>query len=139
VKDGKLTYGYNYVADQRFKVQAQSTVPAGDHVLSFAFKPTGAPDIARGKGTPATVTLLVDGKVVGSGDLPVTIPLSLGLGAGVCVGSDSGSPVMLADEYLPPFAYTGTIHKALVDVSGEDIGDPEERVKAYLKAAMARQ
>ena len=139
VKDGRLTYGYNYVAGERFKVQAESVVPAGDHVLSFAFEPTAAPDIAKGKGTPARITLYVDGKEVGMGDLPVTIPLNLGLGAGVCIGSDNGSPVMLADEYTPPFAYGGTVHRVFVDVSGEDIGDPEERAQAYLKAAMARQ
>ena len=79
---------------------------------------------------PATITLFVDGKPVGSGDLPVTIPLSLGLGAGICIGSDSGSPVMT--DYDPPFAFTGTIKKALVDVSGEPIEDREAQVRMYL-------
>lgn len=139
VSDGKLTYGYNYVADQRFKVTSTSAVPPGDHVLSFAFVPTGKPDIANGKGTPARIALYVDGHEVGTGDLPVTIPLSLGLGAGVCIGADSGSPVMLEDAYKPPFAYAGTIHKAFVDVSGEVIEDPAALAEAYLKAAMARQ
>src|SRR3546814_8074762 len=45
-----------------------------------------------GLGTPATVRLFVDGKEVGKGDLPVTIPLSLGLGAGAAIGADPGSP-----------------------------------------------
>jgi arylsulfatase A-like enzyme len=139
MKDGKLTYGYNYVADQRFKVQSDSTVPPGEHVLSFEFTPTGKADFGKGKGTPANIQLFVDGKKVGEGDLPVTIPLSLGLGAGVTIGSDSGSPVMLADEYKPPFAFTGTVRKALIDVSGEPHEDKEEAAKAYLKMAMARQ
>jgi len=94
VQGGKLTYGYNYVADQRFKVQSDKAIPEGDHIFSFEFKPTGKADIAKGKGVPASVTLLVDGAPVGKGDLPVTIPLSLGLSAGVCVGSDAGAPVM---------------------------------------------
>ena len=139
VKDGKLTYGYNYVADQRFKVQSDTAVPPGSHVLSFEFTPTGQADVAKGKGTPANIRLFVDGEKVGEGDLPVTIPLSLGLGGGVTVGSDNGSPVMLADEYQPPFAFTGTVHKALVDVTGEALEDKEEAIKAYLKMAMARQ
>ena len=29
VQDGKLTYGYNYVADQRFKVQSDEPIPEG--------------------------------------------------------------------------------------------------------------
>jgi hypothetical protein len=37
---------------------------------------------------------LVDGAPVGQGDLPVTIPLSLGLSGSACVGSDAGAPVM---------------------------------------------
>ena len=139
IKDGKLTYGYNYVAEQRFRIQSDRAVPAGDHVLSFEFVPTGPADVAHGKGTPATVTLFVDGEKVGQGDLPKTIPLQLGLSSGVAIGSDNGSPVMLAEEYKPPFAYTGTIHKALVDVTGEALEDKEEAIKAYLKVAMARQ
>jgi arylsulfatase len=133
VKGGKLTYGYNYVADQRFKVQSNGGgVPEGDHVFSFEFTPTGDPDIAHGKGTPARIKLFVDGKSVGEGDLPVTIPLQPGLGGGVCLGADAGSPVMLAEDYAPPFLFTGTIKKALVDVSGELVEDKEAQIRMYL-------
>lgn len=137
VQDGKLTYGYNYVADQRFKVQADSTVPEGDHVFSFQFTPTGKPDFAKGKGTPARIELLVDGKAVGGGDIPVTIPLTPGLAAGVSVGADSGAPVM--EDYDPPFRFSGVVKKALVDVSGVSVEDKQASIEAYLKAAMARQ
>lgn len=98
VKDGKLTYGYNYVADQRFKVEASIGNPEGDHVFSFEFTPTGKPDLQNGKGVPANVKLFIDDKVVGEGDLPVAIPIQLGLGAGVVTGADTGSPVMLAQD-----------------------------------------
>jgi arylsulfatase len=137
VQDGKLTYGYNYVADQRFTVRADSAVPEGEHVLSFEFTPTGKPDIAKGKGTPAAIKLYVDGKQVGAGDLPVTIPLSMGLAAGVSLGTDAGSPVM--EDYPAPFTFTGAVKRALIDVSGENIEDKEAVAKAYLAAAMARQ
>jgi arylsulfatase len=131
MQDGKLTYGYNYVADKRFKVQSNSgKVPEGDHIFSFEFTPTGKPDIPKGKGVPANVKLFVDGKPVGSGDLPVTIPISLGLAAGVCIGSDSGSPVMT--DYEAPFAFTGTVKKALIDVSGEAVEDMEAKMRMYL-------
>jgi arylsulfatase len=130
VEDGKLTYGYNYVADQHFKVQADSAIPEGDHIFSFEFTPTGAPDIAHGRGVPANIKLLVDGAPVGTGDLPVTIPLTLGLAAGVSVGQDAGSPVMT--DYTPPFAFSGTIHKALVDVSGDAVEDKQAQMKMYL-------
>jgi arylsulfatase len=133
IKDGKLTYGYNYVADKRFKVEAKSAgIPEGDHVFTFEFTPTGKPDIAKGKGVPANIKLFVDGKQAGSGDLPVTIPISLGLAAGVSVGADSGSPVMMAEDYTPPFRFTGTVKKVLLDVSGEVTENLEAKVRMYL-------
>lgn len=131
VQDGKLTYGYNYVSDQRFKVQSNGAgIPEGDHIFSFEFTPTGKPDIPKGKGVPASIKLLIDGKPIATGDLPVTIPLSLGLSAGVCVGADAGSPVM--EDYRPPFAFTGTVKKVLVDVTGEAVEDKEAQMKMYL-------
>lgn len=131
IDDGKLTYGYNYLADQRFKVLSNGKgIPEGDHIFSFEFTPTGKPDIPRGKGVSANVKLLIDGKQIASGDLPVTIPLSLGLAAGVCVGADLGSPVM--EDYVPPFSFTGTVKKVLVDVTGEAVEDKEAQMRMYL-------
>ena len=133
IKDGKLTYGYNYVADQRFKVEAKNGhLAEGDHVFSFECIPTGKPDVAHGKGAPVKVKLLIDGKEVGSGELPVTIPISLGLGGGAVIGADNGSPVMLAEDYAPPFAFTGTVKKAMLDVSEGATEDLEAKVRMYL-------
>jgi arylsulfatase len=130
VQDGKLTYGYNYVADTHTRIVSTQPLPSGHHILSCEFEPTGAPDVKNGKGTPAKITLLVDGAPVGSGDIAVTIPLSLGLSAGVVVGADTGSPCM--PDYKPPFAFTGTVHKALVDVTGESVEDQEAKMRLYL-------
>jgi arylsulfatase len=132
IKDGRLTYGYNYVADKRFKIEAKAGIPEGDHVFTFEFTPTGKADVMKGKGTPADIKLLIDGKKVGDGKLPVTIPLQLGLGGSVVVGADTGSPVMLEEDYKPPFAFTGKVKKALVDVSGEVTENLEAKVKMYL-------
>lgn len=130
VLEGVLTYGYNYVADSYFHVRSSSPLPAGHHVLSIDFQPTGPADLAAGKGTPAHITLFLDGAPVGEGDLPVTIPLSLGLASGVAVGHDPGSPAM--PDYLPPFPWSGLIHRAFVDVSGTPIEDQEARIRELL-------
>src|SRR5262249_47245185 len=121
VQGGKLTYGYNYVADKRFKVQSDSTIPEGDHIFSFQFSPIGKADIPKGKGVPATISLFVDGAPVGKGDLPVTIPLSLVLAAGVCAGAVPGARVMT--DYTAPFALGGRVKRAWVDVTGGAIED----------------
>jgi hypothetical protein len=62
--------------------------------------------------------------------LPVTIPLSIGLAGGICVGRDAGSPVM--SDYESPFAFTGTVKKALVDITGEALEDKAAQMKIYL-------
>jgi arylsulfatase len=131
VHNNQLIYGYNYVADQRFKVHSNGGgVPEGDHIFSFEFTPTGKPDIAHGKGVPAEIKLFIDGKEVGRGDLPVTIPLMLGVSAGVSMGANTGSPIM--PDYKAPFPFTGTVKKALVDVSGEAIEDKAAEMRMYL-------
>ena len=69
---------------------------------------TGKPDIKNGKGAPGRGQLYIDGKLVGQVDIPLTMPLSLGLGGGFVCGADSGSPVW--DKYKPPFKFTGTLY-----------------------------
>jgi arylsulfatase len=75
----------------------------------------------------------VDGEQVGSGELPVTIPIVMGLAAGVSVGLDAGAPV--TQEYDAPFAFTGTIKRVVYDVSGDAVVDHE----AEIRMALARQ
>ncbi len=133
IKDGKLRYTYNYVADQYFHIESDTAVPTGDHALSFEFQPTGKPEPLKGKGAPGKGLLFVDGKQVGSGELPVTIPLTMGLASGVSIGLDGGAPV--TDVYPAPFAYTGTIDRVVYDVSGEHVVDHE----AEIRVALARQ
>jgi arylsulfatase len=133
VQDSRLRYTYNYVADQVFHVVSDSDVPAGHHVLSFEFKPTGDPEPLKGKGAPGTIMLFVDGQQVGSGELPVTIPIIMGLASGVSVGLDGGAPV--TQEYVAPFAFTGTILRAVYDISGAAVVDHE----AEIRVALARQ
>jgi arylsulfatase A-like enzyme len=133
VQDGRLRYTYNYVADQHFHIVSDSEVPSGKHILSFEFRPTGKAEPMKGKGTPGTITLFVDGEPVGSGELPVTMPITVGLAGGVSVGLDAGAPV--TTEYAPPFAFTGTIFRAVYDVSGERVEDHE----AEIRMALARQ
>ncbi|MGD8684480.1 MAG: arylsulfatase, partial [Chloroflexota bacterium] len=133
VMEGKLRYTYNYVADRRFYVVSDTDVPTGKHILSFEFSPTGAAEPLKGKGTPGTLTLFVDGEKVGSGELPVTMPITVGLAGGVSVGLDAGAPV--TPEYAPPFAFSGTVLRAVYDLSGEAVEDHE----AEIRIALARQ
>jgi len=133
VQDGKLAYVHNYAAIERYHVVADEEVPAGRHFLSMEFEPTGKPDLSKGRGTPGVVTLFVDGREVGQGELPVTAPLRLGQGAAMLVGADTGGAV--TPRYEPPFRFTGALRRVIVDVSGEHLEDYEAR----MRIALARQ
>ena len=66
LKDGKLQYVHNYVGRALYSVSPNIRVPTGKHELRFEFEPTGPPDLATGKGAPATCQLYVDGNLVGA-------------------------------------------------------------------------
>ena len=133
VKDGKLHYFYNYVGSSFCHVESNIPVPEGRHKLRFEFEVTGQPDVRNGKGAPGRGQLYIDEKLVGQVDIPLTMPLSLGLGGGIVCGADTGSPV--TSEYKPPFKFTGILYGVTIDVSGEHIKDEE----AEMRKVMARQ
>src|SRR5262249_52979662 len=113
VMDNKLHYVHNYVGAQAFHVESDNTVPEGRSTLRYEFEPTGKPDFAKGKGAPGRVRLYIDDMLAGQADLPVTIPLVIGIAGGLAVGRNPGSSV--SELYKPPFAFTGTIFKVTAD------------------------
>ena len=72
VKDGQLCFLYNYVGLDHFEVQGGngSGFTRVWHALRFEFEPTGAADIASGKGVPVRRRLYVDGELVGAYRIP---------------------------------------------------------------------
>ena len=137
VKDKKLHYVHNYVGAEEFHVVSNEDVPEGKVSLRYEFEKTGEPDFKNGKGAAGKAQLYIDKKFVGELALPYTVPLALGIGSGVFIGRNSGSPV--SELYGPPFEFTGTIYQVTVDVSGKLIADSEEEKHESRKMAMARQ
>ena len=133
MSDNKLQYAYNYVASEYFRVISKDNVPEGRHKLRFEFEAKGKPDPMNGKGCGGTAQLYVDDKLVGQAEIPYTMPLSMGLGAGASVGCDPGSPTL--PDYKPPYEFTGKLYTVTVDVSGDLIKDDE----AAMRSIMARQ
>ena len=132
VKDGKLQYIHNYIGLKELKVASNGNVPTGRATLRYEFEPTGEPDLRTGKGAPGRAELYVDDKLVGAEEFSVTVPILFGI-EGLSCGYDFGEAVSHA--YHSPFPFTGTIHKVIVDLSGELIKDDE----ATLRAMMAQQ
>jgi hypothetical protein len=103
----KLHYVHNYVGAEEFHVVSKVDVPEGKVELRYEFETTGGPDLKKGKGSPGKAQLYINRKLVGQLSLPYTVPLALGIGSGIFVGRNSGSPV--TSLYGPPFEFTGTI------------------------------
>jgi arylsulfatase A-like enzyme len=133
IHNKKMHYIYNYVATQEFIVSSDNEVPEGSVEVRFEFEPTGKPDVKKGKGTPGKVELYFDRKLVGQGNLPITIPLAFGLGGGLVVGRAAGFPI--SPRFTSDLEFTGMIHDVVIDVSGDLIVDKESE----MRAVMARQ
>jgi hypothetical protein len=67
--------------------------------------------------------VLVDGLVVGEGDIPLFTPMSFtGTGGGLTCGYEMGPAV--GDDYVAPFRCNATIKRVIVDVEGKHERDP---------------
>lgn len=133
VKNNQLHYVHNYVGMERYKVSSTRELPVGECKLTFEFEVTSDPDIPNGKGAGGKGRLYVNDEKVGEGDIPVTCPITYGVGKGLLVGRNEGEPV--TEEYEPPFEFTGTIKRVVVDASGE----PFHNAELEARIAMLRQ
>jgi arylsulfatase len=132
--EGRPKYCYSFFGVQRFAVEGDAPVPAGEHQVRMEFDYDGG-GLAKG----GTVTLYVDGQSVAEGRVEHTQPLIFSADETADVGNETGSTV--TDDYdAESSRFTGTINWVQIDL-GEDAGDvdhlisPEER----LHIAMARQ
>ena len=110
LQEGRCHFSYNMLAIDRYLVSS-APLPQGRVSLKVQFQYEGQPG-ELGKG--GAVTLLANGRKIGEGKLPKTVPLQFSLGEGVDVGRDSGSAV--SDQYRLPFEFTGKIEKVTVDL-----------------------
>jgi arylsulfatase len=110
LKDRKAHFVYNMLAIERFTISSEE-LPKGKVSLAMNLDYKGK----EGElGKPATVALTANGKKVGEGRLPKTVPLQFSLGEGVDVGTDTGSAVDFTYEL--PFTFTGEIEKVTVEI-----------------------
>lgn len=124
--DGRLVYLYNLAGYRTYRVEAQvppggGSLAAGDHQLAMRF-------------TPPAVELLVDGAVVGTGEVRRTAWSRLSLtGAGLTAGwSPDFSPADV--DYRGRFPFTGVLHRVDIDVEDEPALDAEAEASAAVAA-----
>ncbi len=123
VERGCLRYTHNLGGVEHHHVTSDIAITPGRHELAFDYQRTGE---HRGSGS-----LLIDGSVVGEGEIPRFTPARFSLtGAGVTCGYSGGLPV--TDTITPPFRFTGVLHRVVVSVDGDAFVDPVGEVRAAM-------
>lgn len=111
LRASKPVFSYNYLAKDRYLIEAQQPLPTGKVQLKMDFTYQGA----KGEfGKPATVVLSANGSKIAEGLLPQSVPIQFSLGEGMDIGEDVGSAVDFTYEL--PFKFTGTIEKVTFDL-----------------------
>jgi arylsulfatase len=102
--DGYLVYEYNALAIARVKLRSTERVPAGKVSIEVLTTMTAKP------GSPANLSLRLNGQEVASGATPFTPPLAFTASETFDVGEDLGSPVALDYFDRAPFAFNGKVN-----------------------------
>jgi hypothetical protein len=130
VKDGQVTYLYNFLGLQP-EQRLVGTVPtSGTHLIGVDFTKERSGQYRESYG-PAQ--LHIDGEVVAEAEIRTLTAHFALCGEGLCIGYDSGDAV--SSDYRPKFPFTGgRIVKVVFDVAEDLYVD----VEAHLAAAMSR-
>ena len=114
IKDGRLSYTYNYFRREVTTITAPDRLRAGKSVIELRFVYDGG-----GEGKGATITLSVNGAKAGEARLARTVPRIYSYDETFGVGEDSASPV---GPYAAPFPFTGTIERVELRAEPPSIG-----------------
>jgi arylsulfatase len=115
VLDGHLRYTHNLYGKTLDVITSEVALAAGRYTLGFRYDKQ-SDEGGRGE-------LLVDGAVVGTGEIPRFTPTRYNnTGAGLSCGYELGPPV--GEGYAAPFRFRGTIDEVVVEVTGEPPRDP---------------
>lgn len=104
VKDGRVTYEYNYLGEDRYRVESAAMLPSGPVRVQLKY--------FKGEDLSGRVEIWTNGAKVGEGVVPRTQGYSFSADQTFDVGLDTASPV--SEAYEAPFPFTGTIDRAVI-------------------------
>jgi arylsulfatase len=128
VKDGKLTYVYNFLGIPPEQVVVADAPTSGTHIVGVEFTKERAGDNHEPIGK---LELHVDDEVVGEMEIRTVASRYSLCGEGLCIGYDGGDPV--SSQYTSTFPFTGgKIVKVVFDVADDAYVDVERELAAAL-------
>ncbi|KPM53572.1 arylsulfatase [Frankia sp. R43] len=131
IKDGRLTYVYNFLGSEEQRIIATEALPTGEKIIlgaSFDKDGEASPGVATG-----ILSLHHGDRKVGEGRIRTQPGRFTLAGEGLNVGRDGADAVASDYRGQAPFTFTGgTLHRVAVDVSGEPYVDLEREAEAML-------
>jgi arylsulfatase len=131
-KGGKIRYCYNWGGFKHFIIEGATKLPPGEHQVRMEFAYAGG-----GLGKGGKVTLYLDGKKDGGGDVGATLAMIFSTDDGCDVGKDGGSAV--SPDYKPgDNAFNGKVKGVQLSIAEDDgkhVVDPADAIRM----ALARQ
>jgi arylsulfatase A-like enzyme len=126
ILDGKVRYVHNLYGKERHTIESAETIGAGEHSIGFVF--------TKDDGPGGTGLLSCDGREIARGIIPRFTPSGFnGVGAGLTCGYEWGPAI--GHGYTAPFAFAGTIRRAVVETRGPVV----RNLLAELEAILAEQ
>jgi arylsulfatase len=129
LQDGKPKYCHNLAGLQRFYVEAETAVTAGEHQVRMEFTYDGG-----GLGKGGVATLYIDGDQVGEGRIGATVPMIYSGDETCDVGYDAGTPV--SDDYTSETSrFNGKVKWVQLDAGLDDhdhLITDEERLRVAM-------
>ena len=123
ILDGRLRYVHNLYGKERHVIEAAEVITPGEHQIEYAF--------VKDDGLGGTGVLRCDGREIGRGPIPRFTPAGFtGTGVGLTCGYEWGPAV--GNGYEAPFAFPGTIRRAVVRVTGPVVRDMLAELEAIL-------
>lgn len=131
VKDGRLSYVYNFLGIPPENVVSTAAPTSGRHLVGVSFTKKGTGEHREATGTLA---LFIDDEQVADMQIRTVLGHFSLCGEGLCIGYDSGDAVTQAYAGERFEFGGGTIHKVVFDIADDAYVDLE----AHLAAAVSR-
>ena len=107
----RLRHTYSFLGVETYKQVSQEPIPTGDVNVKMLFEADESKP-----GTGGKVTLWANGKQVGEGTMPRTVPVAFSSYAGMDISRDNGLVVDLDYEHKAPYVFTGTVKQVIFDL-----------------------
>ena len=112
MKDGKVSYAYNYFGQERYTITAPDALPAGNATIRYEFVYEGGEQTGAG----GTGTIFINGEQVAEGQIEKTVPNVFSADETADVGVDDATPV--TDEYgESDNEFNGKIDKVTIELT----------------------